>query len=80
MDINFAGVFQEVIFVPGANITLEWYAHRVFLPLLVFEVRVQRTDLTSCPLRIDLDVRQWGTSRDLDFSYVSAWSHNSNIR
>ena len=81
LHVNFAGVFQEVIFVSGANITLEWYTHRVFLPLLVFEVSVQRTRATSYPLHISLNVRQWAASRDLDFSYVSlsAWSRN-NIR
>jgi len=78
--INFAGVFQELIFVQGANVTLEWYAHRVLLPLLVLEVSVQRTDDTPHPLQISLNVSQWGTSRDLSFSSVSALSHNNNIR
>ena len=79
LDVNFAGVYQELIFVHGANITLEWYAHRVLLPLLVFEVSVQKTSVTSYPLHINLAVNQWRTSRDLDFSYASTWSHN-NIR
>jgi len=79
LDINFVGVFQELIFVPGAIITLEWYAHRVFLPLLVFEVSVQKVSTTSYPLHIYVDVQQWGTSRDLDFSHASSWNHN-NIR
>jgi len=75
--IDSAGVFQELIFVNGAHITLEWYAHRTVLPLLVFEVSIHRTDTTSYPLHINLDVRQWGTSRDLDFLYQSSWSHNN---
>jgi len=79
VDINFAGVYQELIFVPGANITLEWYAHRVLLPLLVFEVSVQKTSVASYTLHINLAVNQWHASRDLDFSYASTWSHN-NIR
>ena len=62
--------------MPGANITLEWYAHRVYLPLLVFEVSVQKTNATSFPLHINLDVQQWGASRDLVFSCMSTWSHN----
>jgi len=65
--------------VPGANITLEWYTHRVFLPLLVFEVSVQRTNAASYPLHIYLNVQQWGSSRDLDFSDVQTWNQN-NIR
>ena len=79
MYANVAGVFQELISVPGANITLEWYAHRAILPLLVFEVYVQRTDASTYPLNISLDVRQSGASCDLDISDVSSWS-NSNIR
>jgi len=73
---NCPGVFQELIFVPGANITLEWYAHRVLLPLLVFEVSVQRTDASPSPLHISLNVQQWGSSRDLDFLHESTWSDN----
>ena len=76
---DFAGVYQELIFVNGANVTLEWYAHRTILPLLVFQVSIQRTHATSYPLHINLDVRQWGASHDLDFSHESSWIY-SNIR
>lgn len=78
MYINdFAGVYQELIFVSSAKVTLEWYAHRAVLPLLVFEVYILRTDTSSDPLHINLDVRQWGASLDLDFSHESSWNHNN---
>lgn len=79
VDVNFAGVYQELIFSPGANITLEWYAHRTILPLLVFEVSVCRTVPSASPLHINLDVRQWAASPDLNFLNISSRSRN-NIR
>jgi len=75
--IGVAGVYQELIFVHGSNVNLEWYAHRTILPLLVFELSIQRTDAASYPLHINLDVRQWGASRDLDFLYESSGNHNN---
>lgn len=56
---------METLYTSDATVTLVWYAHRTELPLLVFEISVQQTNLTDTV--INLDVEQWGSSVDIDF-------------
>jgi hypothetical protein len=63
------GIFRETVVADGCEIRLEWYAHRVILPLLVLEIEVLRPSaLSNIPLHIQLNVSQFDESPDINFT------------
>lgn len=64
------GVYEELVSNDACAVVLRWYAHRIVTPLLVFEVRINRTfnysSLDSC--QVFLNVSHFGSSRDILFT------------
>lgn len=65
-----SGVYEELVSNDACAVVLRWYAHRIVTPLLVFEVRINRTfnysSLDSC--QVFLNVSHFGSSRDILFT------------
>jgi hypothetical protein len=54
---------------------MEWYAHRVVLPVLVLDIEVVRSsDFSGRQIEIKLNVSQSGQSPDIDFLPVERYA------